>query len=130
MKKLFFTALSLVSNFSKYQDESKDIKGMEIEKNSDFIISGTYENVNNFYGLNVTNTGTEDYFYTFELDDYGKVYKSGTEVSFDQIKEGDKLRVHYDGSVSLVFPPKLNNVTKIEILDEDNKEIEETQEEK
>ena len=108
MKKLFFAALSLVSNFSKYQDESID--------------DDQYPSIHY--------TGTEDYFYTFELDDYGKVYKSGTEVSFDQIKEGDKLRVHYDGSVSLVFPPKLNNVTKIEILDEDNKEIEENKEEK
>ena len=35
------------------------------------MITGTYENVNNFWGLSVTNTVTEDYFYTFELDDFG-----------------------------------------------------------
>lgn len=116
MKNFLFAALSLVSNFSKYKENSPDIKGVEIEKNSQFMITGTYENVNNFWGLSVTNTGTEDYFYTFELDDFGKVYKNGHEVSFSDIKEGDKLNVTYDGSVSLVYPPKLNNVSKIEIL--------------
>lgn len=120
MKKNFlFAAISLVSNFSKYQEENDThMKGMEIEKNSEFIISGTYKNVNNFWGINVTDTNTEDYFYTFDRDHYGKVVKNGEEVSFSDIKEGDTLRVTYDGSVSLVFPPKLNNVTKIEIVDE------------
>ncbi len=118
MKKNFlFAAISLVSNFSKYQEDNDTrMKGMEIEKNSEFIISGTYKNVNNFWGINVTDTNTEDYFYTFDSNDYGKVVKNGEEVSFSDIKEGDTLRVTYDGSVSLVFPPKLNNVTKIEIV--------------
>lgn len=119
MKKNFlFAALSLVSNFSKYQEENGSMKGMEIEKNAEFIISGTYANVNNFWGINVTDTGTEDYFYAFDDDDYSKVTKNGEEVSFEQMKEGDKLRVTYDGSVSLVYPPKLNNVSKIEIVEE------------
>lgn len=123
MKKNFlFAALSLVSDFSKYQDDSTSIKGVEIEKNSEFIITGTYSNVNNFWGINVTDTNVEDYFYTFDVDEYGTVIKNGEEVSFDSIKEGDKLKISYDGSVSLVYPPKLNNVTKIEIVDDVNKE--------
>lgn len=123
MKKNFlFAALSLVSDFSKYQDDSTSIKGVEIEKNSEFIITGTYSNVNNFWGINVTDTNVEDYFYTFDVDEYGTVVKNGEEVSFESIKEGDKLKISYDGSVSLVYPPKLNNVTKIEIVDEVNKE--------
>lgn len=121
MKKNFlFAALSLVSNFSKYNDD-KSINGMEIEKNSEFIISGKYSNVNNFWGLNVTDTGTEDYFYTFDLNENGKVIKKNQEVSIDDIKEGDTLKVTYDGSISLVYPPKLNNVSKIEIIDEEEK---------
>ena len=123
MKKNFlFAALSLVSNFSKYQDDSSNMKGMEVEKNNEFIISGTYANVNNFWGLNVTDTGTEDYFYVFDEDENSKVYKDGQEVKFEDIKEGDRLKVTYDGSVSLVYPPKLNNVSKIEIIDEEKKE--------
>lgn len=118
MKKNFlFASLSLVSNFSKYRDDETKMKPIEIEKNNEFIISGTYKNVNNFWGINVTDTGTEDYFYTFDEDNYGKVIKNGVEVDFEQIKEGDQLKVTYDGSVSLVYPPKLNNVTKIEIID-------------
>lgn len=120
MKKNFlFAALSLVSNFSKYQEDNSNMKGMEIEKNNEFIISGTYTNVNNFWGINVSGTQTEDYFYTFDCNDYGKVIKHGEEVNFDSIKEGDKLRITYDGSVSLVYPPKLNNVSKIEIVEEE-----------
>ena len=132
MKNFLFAALSLVSNFSKYKENSPDIKGVEIEKNSQFMISGTYENVNNFWGLSVTNTGTEDYFYTFDLDELGKVYKNGHEVSFSDIKQGDKLNVTYDGSVSLVYPPKLNNVSKIEILspEKETRQGEEEKEEK
>jgi hypothetical protein len=118
MKNLLFAALSLVSGFSKDQEEGP-IKNLEIEKNNEFIISGTYANVNNFYGINVNNTGTEDYFYTFDKDEIGKVFKSGHEVTFDQVKEGDKLRITYDGSVSLVYPPKLNHVSKVEIVEDD-----------
>lgn len=117
MKKNFlFAALSLVSNFSKYQEDNSHMKGMEIEKNSEFIISGTYANVNNFWGINVTDTGTEDYFYAFDEEDFGKITKNGEEVSFEQLNEGDKLKVTYDGSISLVYPPKLNNVSKIEVI--------------
>ncbi len=118
MKKNFlFASLSLVSHFSKYQEDESKLTALEIEKNNEFIISGTYKNVNNFWGINVTDTGTEDYFYTFDEDNYGKVIKNGKEVDFEEIKEGDELKVTYDGSVSLVYPPKLNNVTKIEIVD-------------
>lgn len=115
-----FATLSLVSGVNKYRDrEQGSIKGMEIEKNSAFVITGVYSNVNDFWGINVQNTGTEDYFYTFDLEDDPKIYKNKKEVDFTQIKEGDKLKVTYDGSISLVYPPKLNNVTKIEVVEDD-----------
>lgn len=122
MKNLMFAALSLVSGLSKYKDgDGSTLKGMEIEKNSEYIIEGKYSNINNFWGINVTGTGTEDYFYTFDKNEPSKVMKSGKEIDFDDIKEGDTLKVTYDGSVSLVYPPKLNNVTKIEVVDTDIK---------
>lgn len=117
---LLFASLSLISGFSKYRDrEEGHMRGMEIEKNSTFIISGTYSNVNEFWGLNVQNTGTEDYFYTFDLVPEGKVIHKGKEISISDLKEGDHLKITYDGNVSLVYPPKLNNVTKIEVVDEE-----------
>lgn len=116
MKSLLFAALSLVSGSSEDQKQ-ENLKSLEISKTNEYIITGTYENVNNFLGLNVTNTGTEDYFYTFELDHFGHVIKSGHEVTFEDVKVGDTLKITYDGSVSLVYPPKLNHVTKIEVLD-------------
>lgn len=119
---LLFASLSLVSGISKYKDrEEGHIKGMEVEKNASFIISGTYANVNEFWGINVQNTGSEDYFYTFDLEEGGKVLQSGKEITMNDIKEGDKLKVTYDGSVSLVYPPKLNNVSKVEVITEDEK---------
>ncbi len=120
---LLFATLSLVSGFSRSRDkENGTLKGMEIEKNNTFQITGTYTNVNDFWGINVQNTGTEDYFYSFDADDANIVYyKKGEKKTFHDIKEGDKLRVTYDGSVSLVYPPKLNNISKIEILDTDKK---------
>ena len=78
-----------------------------------------------FYRINklseAEDIGTEDYFYTFDLEDEGKIYAHGEKKKFEDIKEGDILRVTYDGSVSLVYPPKLNNVSKIEILDKEEK---------
>ena len=50
---------------------------------------------------------------------FNELKAKGEEVDFESIKAGDTLRVTYDGSVSLVYPPKLNNVTKIEILDDE-----------
>ena len=118
-KNLLFTSLSLISGISKYQEkEEGSFKGMEIEKNSTFVISGTYSNVNNFWGISVQNTGTEDYFYTFDVEEDTKFYSKGAEISADQIREGDKLKVTYDGSVSSVYPPKLNAVSKVEIVEE------------
>ena len=64
MKNFLFASLSLVNGFSKYKDNPEgNYKGREVEQNNTFIISGTYEKVNDIRGLNVTNTGTEDYFY-------------------------------------------------------------------
>ena len=119
---LLFATLSLVSGFSKVRErDNGTLTGMEIEKNNTFRIRGVYTNVNDFWGINVQNTGTEDYFYTFDLEDEGKIYAHGEKKKFEDIKEGDILRVTYDGSVSLVYPPKLNNVSKIEILDKEEK---------
>lgn len=119
---LLFATLSLVSGFSKVRErDNGTLKGMEIEKNNTFQIRGVYTNVNDFWGINVQNTGTEDYFYTFDLEDEGKIYAHGEKKKSEDIKEGDILRVTYDGSVSLVYPPKLNNVSKIEILDKEEK---------
>lgn len=116
---LLFATLSLVSGFSKYRDrEQGSLKGMEIEKNNTFIITGKYSNVNNFWGINVQNTGTEDYFYTFDAPESGKVVSGGHEKDLSSLKEGDILKVTYDGSVSLEYPPKLNNVTKIEVVED------------
>lgn len=118
MANLLFAALSLVSSFSK-DSSTGDIKSLEIEKNNEYVLSGTYSNVNNMLGLSVNNTDTEDYFYTFDVQPYTKVVKEGEETTFAAVKEGDKLRVTYDGSISLVYPPKLSNVTKIEVVDQE-----------
>ena len=138
-KNLLFTSLSLISGISKYQEkEEGSFKGMEIEKNSTFVISGTYSNVNNFWGISVQNTGTEDNGQSEKntvqsenienggednkedgsVEEDTKFYSKGAEISANQIREGDKLKVTYDGSVSLVYPPKLNAVSKVEIVEE------------
>lgn len=113
--KMLFAALSLVSQF-KNEGHEKDLKSIEIQKNNEYILTGTYSNINSMMGITVNDTETEDYFYTFEIAPYTKVMKSGVEVSFSDVKEGDRLKVSYDGGVALVYPPKLNNVSKIEIL--------------
>lgn len=114
---LLFAALSLVSSFSKGSKDGSDLHGMEIEKNTETLIEGTYTNYNSMMGLDVKNGGNEDYFYALCLGPGGKVYNaSGSEVPFSTIREGDKLKVSYDGTVELVYPPKLNNVSKIEIV--------------
>ena len=65
---LLFATLSLVSGFSKVRErDNGTLKGMEIEKNNTFQIRGVYTNVNDFWGINVQNTGTEDYFYSGAL---------------------------------------------------------------
>lgn len=116
---MLFAALSLVSQF-KNDGPQEDIKSLEIQKNNEYILTGVYSNINSMMGITVNDTETEDYFYTFELAPYTKVYRSGKEVDFSNVKDGDKLKVSYDGGVDLVYPPKLNNVSKIEIL---NKEV-------
>ncbi len=86
MKNMLFAALSLVSGSSKEQQEST-LKSLEISKENEYIITGTYSNVNSFWGLNVTNTGTEDYFYTFDTDEIDHVYKKGEETNIESVKE-------------------------------------------
>lgn len=114
MKTFLFAALSLVSGFSK-DNPSEDIKNLEIETNGEYVITGTYANINGFWGVNVTNTETEDYFYTFDIDQT-KIYKDEEETTIDQVKEGETLKVTYDGSIALEYPPKLKNVSKVEVV--------------
>ncbi len=123
MKNFLFASLSLVNGFSKYKDNPEgNYKGREVEKNNTFVISGTYEKINDIRGLNVNTTGTEDYFYVFDVPKEAKVIYNGKEGSFENVKAGDRLNVSYDGTVSLVYPPKLNNVTKIEVLSQEKDE--------
>ena len=116
MKTFLFAALSLVSGFSK-DDPNEDIKNLVIETNGEYVIIGTYANINGFWGVNVTNTETEDYFYTFDIDKT-KIYRDEEETTIEQVKEGETLKVTYDGSISFEYPPKLNSVSKVEIIDE------------
>ena len=118
MANFLFAALSLVSSFSKGSKDDGDLKSLEVAKNNEVVIYGTYSNVNSMMGLEVTGTGTEDYFYSLELDPDGHVYRSGSEIPFSGLEEGDRLKVTYDGSVSLVYPPKLNHVTRIDVVDD------------
>lgn len=119
MKTFLFAALSLVSGFGKDQEE-ESLHNLEIEKSSEYMIEGRFQNINNLFTLAVTATGTEDYLYTFDMDaDSTKAYKAKTEIPLSDIKDGDTLRITYDGTVSLEYPPKLNNVSKIEIVDDE-----------
>ncbi len=119
MKTFLFAALSLVSGFGKDQEENESLHNLEIEKSSEYMIEGRYQNINNLFTLAVTATGTEDYLYTFDVDPKNThAYRKKEEVRLSDIKDGDTLRITYDGTVSLEYPPKLNNVTKIEIVDD------------
>ncbi len=118
MKSFLFAALSLVSGFSR-ENPNEDIKNLEIETNGEYVITGTFTNINGFWGVNVPSFDTEDYFYTFNIDiDKTKIYKDEEETTIEQIKEGETLKVTYDGSIALEYPPKLNNVTKVEVVEE------------
>lgn len=118
--KMLFAALSLVSKF-KNEGAQEDLKSIEIQKNNEYILTGVYSNINSLIGITVNDTETEDYFYTFEIAPYTKIYRSGKEVDFSNVKDGDQLKVSYDGKIDLVYPPKLSNVSKIEILNSENK---------
>ena len=122
MKSFLFAALSLVSEFSK-DKEQESIHSLEIEKNSTYMIEGKYANINNFWGVSVPNGNSEDYFYTFELEPGGRILKGNTEVSIESLQEGDTLKITYDGSLALEYPPRLNHATKIEVKDEGTNEI-------
>ncbi len=122
MKSFLFAALSLVSEFSK-DKEQESVHSLEIEKNSTYMIEGKYANINNFWGVSVPNGNSEDYFYTFELEPGGRILKGNTEVSIESLQEGDTLKITYDGSLALEYPPRLNHVTKIEVNDDCTNEM-------
>lgn len=118
MKTFLFAALSLVSGFGKEQ-EGEGIHNLEIEKSNEYMIEGKYQNINNLFTLSVNATGTEDYLYTFDMDkENTHAYRKKAEIDLSEIKDGDTLRITYDGTVSLEYPPKLNNVSKIEIVED------------
>lgn len=115
--KNLFTSLSLISSFSRFSCQNKPfIQGVSIEKNSTSIIEGVYSNFNDFFGINVEMENKEIYFYTFDLEDDGKILKNGNQIQIKDLNIGDNLKITYDGSVSLIYPAKLNNVTKIEVV--------------
>lgn len=116
MKTFLFAALSLVSGFSKEQ-EHEGIRNLEIEKTNAYMIEGRYNTIDNLCTLSVTATGTEDYLYTFDAAN-APVYRNKEEVPVESLQDGDLIRITYDGTVSLEYPPKLNNVSKIEVVDE------------
>ncbi len=122
MKSFLFAALSLVSQFSK-DKEQESIHSLEIEKNSEYMIEGKYANINNFWGVSVPGDNSEEYFYTFELEPGGQILKGGSEVSVEQLQEGDILKITYDGSLALEYPPRLSHVSKIEVKEADDPQI-------
>lgn len=129
MKTFLFAALSLVSGFGKDQEGDSGLHNLEIEKSSEYMVEGRYQNINNLFTLSVNTTGTEDYLYTFDVDPQTThAYRKKEEVSLSDIKDGDTLRITYDGTVSLEYPPRLNNVSRIEIVDD--VETEESKDEK
>ncbi len=122
MKSFLFAALSLVSEFSK-DKEQESIHALEIEKNSEYIIEGKYANINNFWGVSVPSDDSGDYFYTFELEPGGQVLKGNNEVSIESLQEGDTLKITYDGSLALEYPPRLSHVSKIEVKSSGDNEL-------
>ena len=120
MKSFLFAALSLVSGLGKDQ-ENESLHNLEIEKNSDQIIEGRYACVNNLCTLSVKDTLTEDYLYTFDAKEAKHVYRNKEEIHPEDLKDGDLLRITYDGTIALEYPPRLSNISKIEVVDEGTK---------
>ena len=81
------------------------------------IILLTYQMllINNIYGL-LTKENNQSFFYSFSFSNEYKIIKNNKEISFDELKEGDNISVTYNGNVALVYPPKLESVTKIEVI--------------
>ena len=114
MSNLLYSALSLISNLGKNEDLSME-QSHEIAKENSFLMHGTFENINNIYGL-LSKENNQSYFYSFNFSDEYKIIKNNKEISFADLKEGDNIIVTYNGNVTLVYPPKLDNVTKIEVI--------------
>lgn len=114
MSNILYSALSLISNLGKDNDLSID-KPLEITKDNTFLMQGTFENINNIYGL-LTKENNQSFFYSFSFSNEYKIIKNNKEITFDELKEGDNISVTYNGNVALVYPPKLESVTKIEVI--------------
>ena len=114
MSNILYSALSLISNLGKDNDFSVD-KSFEITKENSYLIQGTFENINNIYGL-LSKENNQSFFYSFSFSDEYKIIKNNKEITFNDLKEGDNITVTYNGNVTLVYPPKLDNVTRIEVL--------------
>ena len=114
MSNHLYAALSIVSNLGKDENLSLD-NVHELSKDNISILQGTFENINNIYGL-LTKENKQSYFYSFDLSSGYKIIKDNKEISFSKLKEGDNISVSYNGNVILVYPPKLENVTKIEVV--------------
>lgn len=117
MANMLYSALSIISNLGKDDDETT-LKSHELAKENSYIIEGTFENINNIHGL-LTKENNTSYFYSFNFSDDYKVIKNNKEIKFEDIKIGDNIAVTYNGDVGLVYPPRLENVTKIEIINRD-----------
>ncbi len=116
MKNFLFAALSLVSG---YQDEDRhnEIKNLEIQKTTEYSLTGTFTKVDDIPLLSVSGTEYEDYLYTFDIDENTVITKKEEPVSFSNIKEGNKIEIIYDGQTTLEYPPKIQGVKKIKVID-------------
>ena len=119
MGKSLFSALSIVSSLGKRGEDFSNLKPVEIEENNVFIIEGKFENINNMDGLLAETNGLY-YFYSFNFAEDYKILKDGKNITFADLKYGDRLSVSYDGEVNLTYPPQLNNVNLIKVVTEKN----------
>lgn len=115
MANMLYSALSIISNLGKDEDNITINKSVELSKENSYLIEGTFENINNIKGL-LSKENKVSYFYSLGLDNDYKIIKNNKEISFNDIKVGDNIAVTYSGEVKLVYPPKLEKVTKIEII--------------
>ena len=115
MANMLYSALSIISNLGKEDDDLVIDKSHELAKENSYLIEGTFENINNINGL-LTKENNTSYFYSFSLSNDYKVIKNNKKIDFSEIKTGDNIVVTYSGDVALVYPPRLEKVTKIEII--------------
>lgn len=91
-----------------------------IEKYITFV--GIIEDIKNEEVIYVkgTNDNPKDFRKTYELDLNDKtifIYNN-EEISFDKLKIGDKVEVTFKGEYADIYPPLLDRVSKIELLND------------